>query len=112
MRCVIGLSSGKWDAIMFVSSWRETLLNILVRSAKMAARLGRCLFFCGCLMNLSTDKNIALIMKSMPPFTPTAKLKGKRYCANLSFIWIAMCVAIIRRIAVGMPMGRNFRKSF
>ena len=56
-------------------------------------------------MNLSIDSCMVLIMKSIPLGTPTAKLYGRRYSANLSFHCFAMCEAIIRRIAVGIPIG-------
>ena len=112
MRFVTGRSSGKWLCIMCVSSCRETLLNIFVKSANTAARVGVFEFCCGSWMYFSTDKDIALIIKSIPPLMPTAKLKGRRYCANLSFMVMAMCVASRRRMAVGIPMGRSFRRSF
>lgn len=78
-------SSGKSLAIMSKSSCRETELNIFVRSTKTAARVGD-LFSCwGWSMNRSIDICIVFIMKSIPLGTPTAKLYGSKYRANLSF---------------------------
>ncbi len=62
-------------------------------------------------MNFSMDSCILLIMKSIPFGTPTAKLYGSRCSANLSFQWLAMCVAMIRLIAVGILMGCSFLSS-
>ena len=66
------MSSGKSVAIMSKSSARDTELNMLVRSTKIAAREGVCLCCCGWSMNFSMDSCMLLMMKSIPFGTPTA----------------------------------------
>lgn len=68
---------------MLVNSSLDTLLNMFVRSAKIAARVGVACLHCGCWMNLSMDRVMAFIMKSMPPLMPTTKLKGSKYCTSV-----------------------------
>lgn len=108
MSVVSGISSGKCLLMMSNSSSRETLLNILVRSMKAAARDGIFDWFCGAMINLSMESCIDLMMKSMPPLIPTAQLKGRRCSPNLSLRVMAMCEARMRRMAVGIPIGRSF----
>ena len=62
-------------------------------------------------MNFSIDSCIVLIMKFIPLGIPTAKLYGKRCRANLSFHCFAICEAMMRRMADGIPIGRSFSKS-
>ena len=71
-REVRGDSSGKSLLMMSNSSCRETELNILVRSMKMAALEGVSFRCCGLSMNFSMDSCMVLIMKSMPFGIPTA----------------------------------------
>ena len=67
-----GKSSGKFVAITFVNSSRDTLLNWFVRSKKIAARVGDFPDCCGWSMYFSIASCIALITKSDPSGTPTA----------------------------------------
>ncbi len=98
-------SSGKLVWMMSKSSARETELNMLVKSTNTAACVGVLLFCCGCVMNLSIESCMDLMMKSIPLGKPTAKLYGRRWWANLSFQVVAMCVAIILQMAEGIPIG-------
>lgn len=66
------VSSGKSVLTMSKSSCLETELNMLVKSTKMAARLGCSLRCCGLSMNFSMDSCIVFIIKSIPFGTPTA----------------------------------------
>ena len=68
------MSSGKSVAIMSKSSARDTELNMLVRSTKIAALDGVRLFCCGELINFSIERCMDLMMKSIPFGMPTAKL--------------------------------------
>ena len=104
-------SSGKSWLMMSKSSSRETALNMLVRSTKIAALDGESSLDWGETMNFSMESCMLLMMKSIPFGTPTAKLYGRRWSANLSFQCWAICVAMIRLIAVGIPMGLSFRSS-
>ncbi len=71
-------SSGKYLLMISKSSSRETALNMLVRSTKMAARDDK-LFLCCCvMMNYSMDSCVLLMMMSIPFGTPNAKLYGRR----------------------------------
>ncbi len=63
-------------------------------------------------MNFLIDSDMAFITKSIPPLIPIAKLNGRRYCANPSFIVSAMCTASNRQMAVGIRMGWSFRRLF
>ena len=105
------MSSGKSVWMISKSSDRETELNMLVRSTNIAARVGVLLLCCGWVMKQSIESCILLMMKSIPLGTPTAQLYGSRCKANLSFQLVAMCVAMIRRIAEGMPIGQSFHSS-
>lgn len=71
-RDVRGSNSGKSLLMMSNSSSRETALNMLVRSTKIAALDGVSWRCCGCSMNFSMDSCIVLMMKSMPFGIPTA----------------------------------------
>lgn len=97
--------------ITLKSSALETELNMLVRSTKMAVRDGSSSCCWGWMMKRSIDSCMLLIMKSIPLGTPTAKLYGSRCRANLSFQCMAMCEAMMRRIAEGIPIGRSLRGS-
>ena len=55
---------------------------------------------------------MALITKVMPPFMPTTKLNDSRYCANWSFMLMAVWVVMRHQIAVGIPMGEVFGDHF
>ena len=72
MSVVRGVSSGKFVSMMLNSSSRDTLLNMFVRSANTAARVGRLFCVCGVIMCFSIDNCIAFMMKSIPPLMPMA----------------------------------------
>lgn len=60
--------------MMSNSSVRDTALNMLVRSTKIAALDGVKLFCCGELINFSIERCMDLMIKSIPFGMPTAKL--------------------------------------
>ena len=72
MSVAMGMSSGKFVLMISKSSSLETLLNMLVRSMKSAARVGVVSWCCGWMMWRSIESWMVLMMKSMPPATPTA----------------------------------------
>ena len=65
-------SSGQSSVIMLSSSLREMLLNMLFRSRKAAARVGRACAVYGAVTYFSMLSWTVLIMKSIPPSTPMA----------------------------------------
>ncbi len=77
-RCVSPDSSGKSLLMISNSSSRETALNMLVRSTKMAAHDGKSFLCCHAMMNFLMDSCMLLMMKSVSFGTPTAKLYGRR----------------------------------
>jgi len=62
-------------------------------------------------MYFSIPSCIALIMVTPPLGIPTAKLYGNRNSANLDLNVCATCLAMSRRMAVGIPMGRSLEAS-
>ena len=58
-------------------------------------------------MYFSTPFLIVCITMSQPPWTPTAKLNGKRCCANCGVNCFNIAIAVMRLIADGMPSGRS-----
>lgn len=86
---------------------REMLLNIFLMSKDTSARDGRHCLCCGCVMYFSTPFLIVCMTMSQPPWTPTAKLKGSRCCANSGVNCFNMAIAVIRLMAEGMPSGRS-----
>ena len=57
---------------------------------------------------LFTPNWIVLATTSHPPPTPTAKLNGSRYSANVEEYSDNTAMAVIRRIAEGTHDGRSF----
>ncbi len=75
----MGVSPGKLLVMMCVSLSHDMLLNLLTRSAKIEVQFGVCCRFWGFCIIFLMDRDIAFIMKSIPPLISTAKLKGRRY---------------------------------
>ena len=72
MSLVRGVNAGKLGSMISNSSFRDTLLNILVRLAKMAAQVGRLFCSCGVIMCFLMDNCITFMIKSNLPLMPTA----------------------------------------
>ena len=58
-------------------------------------------------MYFSTPFLIVCITMSQPPWTPTAKLNGRRCCANSGVNCFKIAIAVMRLMADGMPSGRS-----
>ena len=79
-----GGTSGKEVLMTLKNSLQKTLLNLFVRSKKMAACVGSLLVHWGRSIKFSNESCIAFITKLLPLGVPTAWLYGRRWDENLS----------------------------
>ena len=88
------------------------LLNMFFMSRDTSERVGKELLVCGIVMYFSTPFLIVEITMSHPPCTPTAKLYGSKSLANRGVNCFRSAIAVMRRIAEGIPNGRSLVLSF
>ena len=78
----MGNNSGKLSCMVSINASHDTQLNMFLISVKKAALVGNCggVSSCGWVVFFSLESCMVLMMKTIPPSTPTAKLYGSSLC--------------------------------